>query len=886
MLAHLPLNKQTMLILSGLSMSLVLMLLSFRSNTAKKTALKSLCLTDDDLKNTPIIPYIPHTQIITGERSLATPPEAIDLSCFPQSYTKETPQTKNPPLQGSLMKKAAQTMRSMSPFIPFAISGLIGDSRSHAITAGLGLAGITDAQQARNLIASQPRTTNQKKPDSGTFTTFIPGIRGHAILALPDGSLITVGSKKQGRRSSLLVIKTDPSGHIEWCRKIGNGDIRIQRNTYDTTRIKLTKEGGYIIAHPSPKEDHPSFLHQSILLIKLDANGEKQWMQYLYSPDYLGTHRYAMMPDIIVNDAGYIVASTFGQTKTRHYYHITDNTITIAAIKPNAEIRWHKTLQGLYDERMAQINDKHLIMSAYCQQDYSGRLIMFDPTDGRIAWSKQIGSFRSHHFEAIQAMNKGFVVTGNTRLRGGGSCCGFFINAYDINGGKIWGYAYLTDNTHITTSLLVQLTNNHELLVTGMRFRIDALHSSDIPVFFVVKLAEDGEIQWAIHPNHCRWKQSTSAAIVELPNNQGAALVGHIAYPDEMFITKISPSGVGTPSFGSFNLERGNYSATLKNVTLLLRNITFMRFLNVSLGVNTTELSEERITNLSKDDCNNPTAFSPVAAIGIIIGGGTTCLMINACGLILFITLLKKCKNTQRSDSREDQPLEQNVNESIEAQAQPIHENEPEPQQGVSENEEEAQEQLVNENQVLSINGHQKTSIRFTLKYMLLDDLADVTPTNAVRILESLTDEAPVNAQDFNAIKSSNEEKPVDFSGDIKEIRRIFTHPYPQNRTVHYPGAGAQTDPNIITYMDEDGNMGKEWMGVFNLTPLNNRGDKPTKVTSKATKDYMHELINSHLQGYRTSLIRDTLRFFPRLKKLEQLKSALQKQPTSIKITA
>ncbi|MFH1777105.1 MAG: prepilin-type N-terminal cleavage/methylation domain-containing protein [Candidatus Omnitrophota bacterium] len=136
-------------------------------------------------------------------------------------------------------------------------------------------------------------------PDHLWFKTYGAGSdtedKAESICETPGGYLIAGSTYGGIGLIDILLIKTDEAGNAEWAKTYGTSEIEglgvdYVRNAYD---------GGYIIA----SNTNPVEVNSTILLIKTDAAGTKEWAKEYYTNEQLeflkGFHQ---MPD-----GGYIL---------------------------------------------------------------------------------------------------------------------------------------------------------------------------------------------------------------------------------------------------------------------------------------------------------------------------------------------------------------------------------------------------------------------------------------------------------------------------------------------------------------------------------------------------------------------------------------------------
>jgi len=158
--------------------------------------------------------------------------------------------------------------------------------------------------------------------------------QGICVRQTGDGGYILAGQTASfdARGYDLYLVKTDPSGELEWETTIGGEGWDIPET------LEQTADGGYIVAGRTSSYNSGNF---DLYLVKIDALGNVKWEQAYGSTrwDVGKTVQQAV-------DGGYLAA---GFTDS-----LGDGKLAFYLIKTNANGKqlWEKTLVGeKYDER-------------------------------------------------------------------------------------------------------------------------------------------------------------------------------------------------------------------------------------------------------------------------------------------------------------------------------------------------------------------------------------------------------------------------------------------------------------------------------------------------------------------------------------------------------
>jgi hypothetical protein len=144
--------------------------------------------------------------------------------------------------------------------------------------------------------------------------------RGFSFHQTPDGGYVLVGSTYSfGIGGDILLIKTDANGNIQWSKIYGGSDYDWP---YSLDRIA---DGGYILAGPT----HSFSTSADIFLIKMDENGNVVW-----SKTYGGAGFDWAFSVKTTSDGGYAVAgwtTSYGAGSTDVFLVKTDGNGNIGS---------------------------------------------------------------------------------------------------------------------------------------------------------------------------------------------------------------------------------------------------------------------------------------------------------------------------------------------------------------------------------------------------------------------------------------------------------------------------------------------------------------------------------------------------------------------------
>ncbi len=159
----------------------------------------------------------------------------------------------------------------------------------------------------------------------------------------------TSGALKQG-----FIIKTDINGEVLWQKTIGE----LSDNGIDGTNVQQTFDGGYILFSGTYK-----YGSRNVMLMKLNACGEKQWNKVFISPD-LPQFNYSVLQ---MPDSNYLIQLAYWGND------LANKRIWLFKIDGHGEILWKKVqaqwTTGTNAEEGYQLiknnNNEYLISGSY-----------------------------------------------------------------------------------------------------------------------------------------------------------------------------------------------------------------------------------------------------------------------------------------------------------------------------------------------------------------------------------------------------------------------------------------------------------------------------------------------------------------------------------------
>ncbi|MFL5747802.1 MAG: hypothetical protein ACJ751_24215 [Niastella sp.] len=241
-----------------------------------------------------------------------------------------------------------------------------------------------------------------------------------------DGGLIVTGYSKSadgdltGNKGGedILVAKLDASGNKQWVKNFG-GSLADNGNA-----VVTTTDGGYIIAGTTQSSDGdiPSNQGNSeVVILKLDASGNKSWVK-----TYGGSLLDETTSIITTIDGGYLVLARTTSTDGIATGNHGGSDIMLIKLDASGDEQWVKLLGGSLNDLPGQIvlnADGGFMLcgsSASKDGDISSNkggfdyLLMKLDASGNKVWDKTFGGSGSEYARGLITEYGGYVLTGST----------------------------------------------------------------------------------------------------------------------------------------------------------------------------------------------------------------------------------------------------------------------------------------------------------------------------------------------------------------------------------------------------------------------------------------------------------------------------------------
>ncbi|MGZ4846221.1 MAG: hypothetical protein ACXV3E_00310 [Halobacteriota archaeon] len=246
-----------------------------------------------------------------------------------------------------------------------------------------------------------------------------------------NGGYVAVGytgSFTSDYTRQVYIVKTDTSGNKVWEKAIGDSG-----NDYGVT-IKPTSDGGFIIAGWTDSYGRGD----DVLLLKIDANGNKQW-----STAFGGALEDRGMGVVQTNDGGYAICGWTYSAGT------TDRAIWLIKTNAAGSMKWNETFGGGdsdYGYGLVQSRDGGLVLTGAVAStptigDRDVVLIKTDANGKQLFYKTYGGAKSDYGQEVVETSDGGFFITGWTWSFGAGDKDVYVVKT-DGNGNKAWDKTY------------------------------------------------------------------------------------------------------------------------------------------------------------------------------------------------------------------------------------------------------------------------------------------------------------------------------------------------------------------------------------------------------------------------------------------------------------
>ena len=316
------------------------------------------------------------------------------------------------------------------------------------------------------------------------------------------------------------VVKVDARGRKQWDKSFGGSG-------YDAIYVEQqTSDGGYILgggsySGVSGNKSSPGFGSNDYWIVKIDANGSKQW-----DKSYGGNGGDAFCALVQTSDGGYLLGATSdsGVSGNKTSAGFGSNDFWLVKIDANGNKQWDKSFGGSNDDYLTSLQktaDGGYILGGNTSSGVSGNKtsIGFGDNDawvvkvdanGNKQWDTSFGGSAYDGLSSLQQTpDGGYIIGGDTVSDvsgnktspsfGGGDC---WVAKLDANGNKLWDQTFGGDDVELFASL--QVTRDGGSILNTMSFSTFPSYASGNKTSigfggydaWVVKIDANGNKQW------------------------------------------------------------------------------------------------------------------------------------------------------------------------------------------------------------------------------------------------------------------------------------------------------------------------------------------------------------------------------------------------------
>jgi hypothetical protein len=250
-----------------------------------------------------------------------------------------------------------------------------------------------------------------------------------ALVALPDGSFVTVGNETATSALTLqaLITKITAAGSLQWSRTYYETDQSFPGAyagaNFTFESIQPTSDGGYITSGVADAKFSSGYAHV-LVVMKLDASGAVQWSNAYYGTSWLsGAAGSSPYPIFQTADGSFVLSGTV-QTRTSPF----ENLFFLLKLDAEGNIVWQRGYGGVngnYNQTSEQggavaTSDGGYVLAGLSnvfQQAYNGWILKTDGS-GNILWQKSYSGLTSDAGNVfngiIQTSDGGFAATGES----------------------------------------------------------------------------------------------------------------------------------------------------------------------------------------------------------------------------------------------------------------------------------------------------------------------------------------------------------------------------------------------------------------------------------------------------------------------------------------
>ena len=302
--------------------------------------------------------------------------------------------------------------------------------------------------------------------------SFFSGVSAGESSDFPaDASMQVVPIKESGSYEAEEVTNSSNIESTSWTRTFGGDSVDCGQY------VRQTTDGGYISAGYTTSYGKG----YQVFLIKIDANGAKQWQKTFGGDGDDVGHSVQQ-----TSDGGYIMTGkTDSSGKGSQVYLIRTDA--------DGKLQWKKSFGGYFNDEgysVQQTDDGGYIVAGSTDSVYKGPQVYLIKTDanGTRQWKKTFGGDSwDYSYSVRQTTDDGYIIAGETNSFSKESQ--LYLIKTDINGTREWQKMFGGDNWARGHS--VQQTRDGGYIIAGETYSF----GKDSQLY-LIKTNEKGKKQW------------------------------------------------------------------------------------------------------------------------------------------------------------------------------------------------------------------------------------------------------------------------------------------------------------------------------------------------------------------------------------------------------
>jgi hypothetical protein len=325
--------------------------------------------------------------------------------------------------------------------------------------------------------------------ENGTFCTdFVKGFQEDIVLlnsmSTNDGNFVVCGGieKDNPRQTYPVLIKLSQDLDIIWQKEYSS-----LLNSFAFS-IAETDDNGYIVSGIKVVEHENEMDDSYLLLIKTDANGNKQWESIIESDGWMFQRSV-----IQTEDNGFLLVGDFHPSLSE----MTTSDIVVVKTDDSGIVEWQKLIDlssadFAYDITLCSDG---IVIAGYISNStapdqivYTGLLCCVDE-NGDILWT-QMDQFHNQLFYGVETTTNGFLLTGIDNEDNAG-----FLIQVDAFGQINWKMS--TKGLGVCVGMGIEETNDGSYYFTGFTYPIlSTPFEFQYYKMITVSVDTDGNKQW------------------------------------------------------------------------------------------------------------------------------------------------------------------------------------------------------------------------------------------------------------------------------------------------------------------------------------------------------------------------------------------------------